>query len=121
MAKPRIDLREVDKIKAAIARDGLQTAAGRFDHQSPEWRQAQRDRRRLRRAGARQKKDLIDEKESAMTNQSKKEERPPAQQRSAQAQRAAAQERIAAVRRQQTQRNARLQERDNSRSDAQGM
>lgn len=121
MAKPRIDLREVDKIKAAIARDGLQTAAGRFDHQSPEWRQAQRDRRRLRRAGARQRKDLIDEKENTMTSQNKIEKQSPAQQRSAQAQRAAAQEKIAAVRRQQVQRNARLQQRDHSRNDAQGM
>lgn len=56
MAQQRVDDREVRKIREAMRRDGMKTAAQRFDENSPEYQKAQQHRAALRSAGAQQRR-----------------------------------------------------------------
>ena len=118
MAEPKIDKREVRKIRVAMAQDGAQKAARRFDENSPEFREAQRQRQSRRVYAADQQKGRM----MSTTDKNEKKQAPAAQQRSAQAQRTKAREQAVARQRQQAQRNARIREnRGQQQSQGQGM
>lgn len=121
MAQPKIDDREVRKIRAAIARDGVTKASSRFDEHSPEWHKAQQERATRRAVGAKQRAlhEIEPPTKEGTTMQNTKPT--PAQERSAQQSRSDAQAKVAAMKRQQAQQNARIKDRASSQGQGMGM
>ena len=121
MSQQKLDQREVDKIRAALARDGPGQAAVRFDENSPEFHKAMQQRRKKRQyAGSQQRRILTETSQEGSTmadqdDQQNKQtpaqqrraatrQQSPAQERAAQGQRTSAQQRVIARQRQQARR-----------------